>query len=155
MEHADTAQIAAVGGALGSAIVLLARGRLPLLAGLVLLALAEAGMALAFSGGGGLHSLTSAAALAAGVVGIGILCAAALFLAKSPAFVPLAVLAVAPLRPPIEFDRSSRFLIAIAQDGRLGRLLPLYFVLAAAGLALAYRAPRGAEPRGGGPGAAP
>ena len=66
MEHADTAQIAAVGGALGSAIVLLARGRLPLLAGLVLLALAEAGMALAFSGGGGLDSLKSAAGVAAG-----------------------------------------------------------------------------------------
>src|SRR3954454_9455665 len=147
MEHADTAQIAAVGGALGLVLVLLARGRLPLLAGLVLLALAEAGMALAFSGGGGLHSLTSAAALAAGVVGIGILCAAALFLAKRPAFVPPAAPPAPPFRPPIEFDRSSRFLIAIAQDGRLGRLLPLYFVLAAAGLARAYRALRGEELR--------
>src|SRR3954451_4910719 len=107
MGHPDTAQIAAVGGALGSVLVLLARGRLPLLAGLVLLALAEAGMALAFSGGGGLHSLTSGAALAAGVLVIGILCASVLFRPKRPAFLPLAVLAVAPLRPPIEFDRSS------------------------------------------------
>src|SRR3954454_11702224 len=103
MEHADTAQLAAVAGALGSAIVLLARGRLPLLAGLVLLAFAEAGMALAFSGGGGLDSLKSAAGVAAAVVGIAALCAAALFLARRPAFVPLAVLAAAPLRPPIVF----------------------------------------------------
>jgi hypothetical protein len=147
MEHADTAQIAAVGGALGSALVLLARGRGSLLAGLVLLALAEAGMALAFSKGGGLHSLTSPAGLAAGAVGVVILCAATLVLARRPALVPLAVLVVAPLRPPIEFDRSSSVLISVAQDGRLGRLLPLYFVLAAAGLALAYRALRGEELR--------
>src|SRR3954449_5501067 len=147
MGHADTAQIAAVGGALGSVLVLLARGRLPLLAGLVLLALAEAGMALAFSTGGGVHSLTSGAALAAGAVGLVVLCAAALLLARRPALVPLAVLVAAPLRPPIEFDRSSSLLISIAQAGRLGRLLPLYFVLAAAGLALAYRALRGEELR--------
>src|SRR3954467_5978948 len=69
MGHPDTAQIAAVGGALGSVLVLLARGRLPLLAGLVLLALAEAGMALAFSGGGGLDSLKSAAG--GGAPGVG------------------------------------------------------------------------------------
>jgi O-antigen ligase len=148
MDHADTAQIAAVGGALGSALVLLARGRLPLLAGLVLLALAEAGMALAFAGGGGLiDALGSAAGLAAAVVGAAVLCAAALVLVRRPALVPLVVLAVAPLRPPIAFDSNSRFLITIAQDGRLGRLLPLYFVLAAAGLALAWRALRGVELR--------
>jgi hypothetical protein len=147
MEHADTAQIAAVGGALGSALVLLARGRGALLAGLVLLALAEAGMALAFSTGGGVHSLTSPAALAAGAAGVAVLCGAAWVLVRWPALVPLAVLVAAPLRPPIEFDRSSSVLISIAQDGRLGRLLPLYFVLAAAGLALAYRALRGEELR--------
>ena len=46
MEHADTAQLAAVGGALGSVLVLLARGRVTLLAGLLVLAVAEAGLAL-------------------------------------------------------------------------------------------------------------
>jgi hypothetical protein len=147
MGHAELAQIAAVGGAAGSALVLLARGRTPLLAGLLLLALAEAGMALAFSKGGGLHSFGSPAALAAGAVGIGVLCAAAAVLVRRPALVPLAVLVAAPLRPPIEFDRSSSVLVSIAQDGRLGRLLPLYFVLAAAGLALAWRALRGEELR--------
>ena len=38
---------------------------------------------------------------------------------------------------------SNRFFVAVAEDGRLGRLLPLYFVLAAAGLALGWRALRG------------
>ena len=46
MEHADTAQLAAVGGAVGSVLVLLARGRVTLLAGLLVLAVAEAGLAL-------------------------------------------------------------------------------------------------------------
>ena len=44
----------------------------------------------------------------------------------------IAVLVAAPFRPPIAFDSSNRFLVSIAEDGRLGRLLPLYFVLAAA-----------------------
>ena len=146
MDHADTAQLAAVGGALGSAVVLLARGRFALLAGLVLLAAAEAGMALSFAGGGGLDALRSAAGAAAAVVGITVLAGAALLLARRPAWVPLAVLAAAPLRPPIDVDPANRFLVAIAEDGRLGRLIPLYFVLAAAGLALAYRLARGEEP---------
>ena len=50
------------------------------------------------------------------------------------------------------FDSSNRFLVSIAEDGRLGRLLPLYFVLAAAAagarLARAARRSRcGALPR--------
>ena len=57
---------------------------------------------------------------------------------------PLAVLATAPLRPPIAFESGGGFPLALAEDGQLGRLLPLYFVLAAAGLALAWRAGRGA-----------
>jgi len=59
-----------------------------------------------------------------------------------PAWVPVAVLAAAPLRPPIAFDTSGGFPLTLAQDGQLGRLLPLYFVLAAAALALAWRAAR-------------
>src|SRR3954462_1370096 len=102
MGHADTAQIAAVGGALGSALVLLARGRLPLLAGLVLLALAEAGMALAFSDSGIRDALGSGPGVAAAVAGVAVLCAAAYVLVRRPALVPLAVLAAAPLRPPID-----------------------------------------------------
>ena len=64
MEHADTAQLAALGGALGSVLVLLVRGRLALLAGLVLLAAAELGLAWAL-GGGPLDRLTGATGAAA------------------------------------------------------------------------------------------
>ena len=66
---------------------------------------------------------------------------------RRPAFLPVAVLVAAPLRPPISFDSSSTFLIQIANDGRLGRLLPLYFVLAAAAVALGWRTLRSGEVR--------
>ena len=144
MAHPEIAQLAAVGGAIGSALLLLARRRLGLLAGLTLLAGAEAGMALSVSSTG-LDSLGSAAAAAAGVAGLAVLCAAAAVLVRWPGLVPVAVLAAAPLRPPIDFNSGHRFLISFAQDGRLGRLLPLYFVLAAAGIALAWRALRDEE----------
>jgi len=146
MEHADTAQLAAVGGALGSVLVLLARGRLPLLAGLVLLAAAELGFAWALGGGplDRLNGASGAGAVALGLVAVG---AAAALLAQRPALVPIAVLVAAPLRPPLSFDSSSALLVQIADDGRLGRLLPLYFVLAAAACALGWRALRGKELR--------
>jgi len=142
VEHADTAQLAAVAGALGSALALLARGRFTLLAGLFVLALAEAGLALSL-GTGSLDRLSSAAGAAAGAAGLVVLGCAAALLARRPALVPLAVLLAAPFRPPIEFDTGSTLLVAIADDGRLGRLLPLYFVVLAAVLALAWRALRG------------
>jgi O-Antigen ligase len=149
MEHADTAQLAAVGGALGAVLVLLAGGRggrFALLAGLALLAAAE--LALAWALGGGpldrLSGASAAAALALGVLALG--AAAALFV-RRPSLVPLAVLVTAPLRPPLSFDSSSTLLVQIAEDGRLGRLLPLYFVLGAAAAALGWRALRGHELR--------
>ena len=142
MEHADTAQLAAVGGALGAVLVLLARGRFTLLAGLVVLAAAEAGLALSL-GPGSLDRLTSAAGAGAGAFGLIVLGAAAALLARRPALVSIAVLLAAPFRPPIEFDTGSRFIVSIADDGRLGRLLPLYFVLLAAALALGWRTFRG------------
>ena len=147
MEHADTAQLAAVLGAAGAALALLARGRLALLAGLAALALAELGLAYGV-GGAGLDSLTSAAGLAAAVVGLGVLGAAAAFAVKRPGLVPLAVLIAAPFRPPLDFGADNRFLVAFAEDGRLGRLLPLYFVLAAATVALGWVTLRGEQPRG-------
>jgi hypothetical protein len=141
VEHADTAQLAAVAGALGSILVLLARGRFTLLGGFVLLAAAEAGLALSL-GGATVDKLTSPAGAAAGVVGLVLLGVAAALLARRPAWVPVVVLLAAPFRPPIAFDSSSRFLVSIADDGRLGRLLPLYFVLVAAAAALGWRALR-------------
>src|SRR5215217_7962812 len=160
MEHADTAQLAALGGALGSVLALLARGRpaqgagsarrvaaaLPLLAGLLLLAVAELALAWAV-GGGPLDRLSGASAAAAAALGLVVLVAAAALFVKRPALVPIAVLVTAPLRPPLSFDSSSALLVQIADDGRLGRLLPLYFVLAAAASALTWRALRGDELR--------
>jgi hypothetical protein len=142
VEHADTAQLAAVGGALAAVLVLLARGRFTLLAGLVLLAAAEAGLALSL-GTGPLDRLTSAGGAAASVVGLLALGGAAALLAGRPWLVPVAVLLAAPFRPPVQFDTASQFLVSIADDGRLGRLLPLYFVLLAAVLALGWRTARG------------
>jgi O-Antigen ligase len=141
VEHADTAQLAAVAGALGSILVLLARGRVTLLAGLLVLAAAEAGLALSL-GGGTLDKLSTPAGAAAGLAGVVLLGALAALLARRPGWVPVAVLLAAPFRPPIYFDSSSRFLVSIADDGRLGRLLPLYFVLLAAAAALGWRALR-------------
>jgi hypothetical protein len=149
MEHADTAQLAAVGGALGAVFVLLAggrAGRLILLAGLALLAAAELALAWAL-GGGPLDRLSGASAAAALAVGVLALAAVAALFARRPALVPLAVLVSAPLRPPLSFDSSSTLLVQIAEDGRLGRLIPLYFVLGAAAAALGWRALRDRELR--------
>ena len=107
MEHADTAQLAAVAGALGSILVLLARGRLALLAGLLALALAEAGLALSL-GDSSLDKLTSPAGAGAAVAGLALLGAAAAVLSRRPALVPVAVLVAAPFRPPLAFDSSNR-----------------------------------------------
>jgi hypothetical protein len=141
VEHADTAQLAAVGGALGSVLVLLARGRVALLAGLLVLAAAEAGLALSL-GDASLDKLTSAAGAAAAVTGLLLLGGGAALLAWRPAWVPVAVLLAAPFRPPLDFSSSNRFLVSVAEDGRLGRLLPLYFVLVAAAGALGWRSLR-------------
>jgi O-antigen ligase len=146
VEHADTAQLAAVGGALGSILVLLARGRFTLLGGFALLVAAEIGLARSL-GGGTLDKLSSPAGAVAGAVGLVLLGAAGALLARRPALVSIAVLLAAPFRPPISFDSSSRFLVSVAEDGRLGRLLPLYFVLAAASTALGWRALRGDDLR--------
>jgi O-antigen ligase len=157
MEHADTAELAALGGALGAVLVLLAGGsatsrgagagaRFALLTGLALLAATELALAWAL-GDGVLDRLSGASALAALVVGAGAVAAAAAVFVRWPALVPVAVLVTAPLRPPLSFDSSSTFLVQIADDGRLGRLLPLYFVLAAAATALGWRALRGGEVR--------
>jgi O-antigen ligase len=149
MEHADTAQLAALGGALGAVLVLLAGGRpgrFALLAGLLLLAVTELALAWAL-GDGVLNRLSGATAIAAVGAGAAAVGAAAAIFVRWPALVPIAVLVAAPLRPPLSFDSSSTFLVQVADDGRLGRLLPLYFVLAAAATALGWQALRDGELR--------
>jgi len=148
VEHPDLAQIAAVAAAAGVAALLAGRGRVAVLAGLALLVLAEAGLVLAPEGAGRLDALASPAG-ALGILFAGALLAgAAALCVRHPAWVPAAVLLASPLRPPIALQTSGGFPLALAEDGRLGRLLPLYFVLAAATLALAWRATR-SEQAGG------
>jgi len=146
MEHPDIAQIAALGAAPGSVLVLLARGRLSLLAGIALIILAELGLAFSL-GGGPADKLTSASGAVAALIGLVVLAAAVALLVRRPALVPVLVLGAAPLRPPVEYDPSSALLVSVATDGALGRLLPLYFVLLAAVLALAWSVARGSRPR--------
>lgn len=142
MRYPDLAQFAAVVAAAGAALFLAGRGRVQVAAGLVVLGGASAGVAASANGLGRLEALASPAGAVALVLALAGLAAAAAFLVRQPALVPLFVLAAAPLRPPIAFDSSGGFPIAVAEDGQLGRLLPLYGVLAAAALALLWRALR-------------
>jgi O-antigen ligase len=143
MDHADTAQVAAVIGALGAALVLVAGTRFPLLAGFLLLAVAEAGLGLALTGGPSFDSglfLPAVGLAVGGALFLGLVTAA---LVRWPTLVIPLLLAAAPFRLPLDVDRGHRFLVAVAESGELGRLLPLYVVLAAASLALVYRVIRG------------
>ena len=74
MEHADTAQLAAVGGAVGSVLVLLARGRRS--AGWTDSARRGRSRLAAALGTTGLDKLASASGAAVAVVGIALLAAA-------------------------------------------------------------------------------
>ena len=122
--------IAAVLGALGAIAVLNAARRSVLVVGVVALAVAE----LLLAHGGGLHLSVKLAA--AGVVGLAIAAGLAVILRRARWLIAPLVLIAAPFRLPLDFGRSHRFYVAIAHGGQLGRLLPLYLVLAVATLAL-------------------
>jgi hypothetical protein len=131
MPHEDLAQIAALIGAAGVTLVLLQARRIAFLGGLVLLVAAEAllGVALAED------TLRSVVDEPAGIALLGasglLVIVAAVPLARMPAAIPVALLAVAPFRIPVEVSDEKAFL-----------LLPLYAVLAAAALACAANAVR-------------
>ena len=141
------AHAAAIVGALGAAGVLLARGRWALLGTFALLALAEIGLLAAKSDGIGLGGTSAAVAAGAAAVALVVLGGGTWALVRWPGATIPALLVAAPFRLPIDFDTSARFLVKAAEPGQLGRLLPLYAVLAAAILALAWRVVRGAEAR--------
>src|SRR6476659_2535615 len=132
MPHGDLAQLSAVIGGLGAAVMLLARTRTQLLAGLAATAAAEIGLAAALIPGADLKLVVNpashAAAFVVGVVAVG---AGAWALARYPAVVPVALLAVAPFRVSVSIGAQTAYL-----------LVPLYVVLAAAMLAFAWRALR-------------
>jgi len=136
--------LAAGAGALGPGLLLLSRSRAALLAGFALLAVAEGALLADVQVGEVLGDLVGSrsglAALAAGLVVLGAL---ATLLVRYPiAVAPLALVA-APLRPPLELGAGPGFPLELATSGELGRLIPLYVVLAAATLALAWRVLRG------------
>ena len=136
MEHTDAAQVAALLGALGALLVLLPRDRILPLVGFALLGLASAGLGRSLVGDADLELLfTEPTGLA--LVGVGTLGAllGAVLLVRYPAVTPIALLAVAPIRVPVQLGDEEAFL-----------LLPLYLVLAAAVLALTYRIARGERP---------
>jgi len=141
MDTLDTAQLAAIVAAIGVGLMLLGRTRLPLLAGFALAAGGIAGML----AGTSLPRLTPPL-FAAGVVALGLVAAGAWTLSRRPALVIPLVLAAAPFRLPLHVDRQSRFLVSVASEGQLGRLLPLYLMLAVAALELAWRVIRGVAP---------
>ena len=125
--------IAAVLGALGAPLLLVPGRRALVLAGLGLIALAEAVMAVSGPSG------VSPARAALGLVGLAILGAVTVVFVRRPELVPLAILVAAPLRMPLDFGAAHRFYVGLPQDGEIGRLLPLYGFIVAAALALAWR----------------
>ena len=130
-------ELAGILGAAGAALALLAARRTTLLAALALLAAAEVLLADV-----GAVSLTL---VAAGLAAVLVLAAGAAVFVRYPTLVVPALLLAAPFRLPFDFDREHRFFFALAEGGKLGRLVPLYAVLAAAVAAFAWRALRGGE----------
>ena len=128
MERVELAEAAAVVGALAAPLLLLARARLHLFVGLAGLLVAEIGMALALVPDQVAAFTSSASRLAASLLGLIALGALAALFARFPAIVPATLLAVSPVRVPLTVRGEEAFL-----------LVPLYAVLAASVLGLAYR----------------
>jgi hypothetical protein len=136
VEHSDAAQIAALMGALGAALVALTRGRAGPLAGFALLGAATALIGRSLVGDDDLELLLTEPT-GIGLLTVGGLAAVLLAvpLVRYPAAAPVALLAVAPFRIPVELGDEKAFL-----------LLPLYLVLASCVLALAFTMLRGFVP---------
>src|SRR5712691_516635 len=125
-------QVAAVLGAFGSVLALVAyRRRVLLFPGFALLAAAEALFAVALVPHHDLARLETPLREAALVVAALVVLVAAGVLARRPALVPPLLLLAAPFRIPVTLGSQHAFL-----------LLPVYAVLAAASLSLLYRAVR-------------
>jgi hypothetical protein len=135
VEHSDAAQVAALLGAAGAVLVILGRGRALLLAGFVLLGIATALLGRSLAGDEKVDLLlTRPAGIALLAAGAALTALLAVGFARYPAVVPVALLAAAPFRVPVELGGEEAFL-----------LLPLYLVLAGSVLAYAARLLRGAE----------
>ena len=132
-------ELAGVVGAGGASLLLLSARRASLVAGAALVAVAEVLLA-------DPHGVNvSPTLVAAGLAGLAVLAAGAAVFVRRPELVLPALVIVAPFRPPLDFDRSHRFLFTLAHGGKLGRLVPLYIVLAAAVAAYLWTVLRGSE----------
>jgi O-antigen ligase len=130
MTHETLAEVAALVGAAGTALVILGPPRRAQLgAGMGLLAAAEAMLVVALLPSDDLERLASEKGAAAVALGAVAAIAGAWAFVRWPSVVPVALLLAAPFRIPVELGSQDAFL-----------LLPLYVVLAAASLALLYRA---------------
>jgi O-Antigen ligase len=132
MVRVELAEAAAVVGALGAPVILLARSRLQVLAGLALLVAAGAGLALALVPDQLDLIVRSPLRLGAALCGLAAAAGFGVLFVRFPAALPVALLAAAPVRIPIRVGNEEAFL-----------LVPLYAVLAAGALTLAYGALRG------------
>src|SRR3954467_7943799 len=131
--HGDLAQLAAVVGAVGAAILLLSRTRLELLAGLAIATTGEALLAVALIPGDDLERFVKPAThLAALAFGLLVLAAIAWAFVRWPVAVPVALLAAAPFRISTSVGTQKAYLLD-----------PLYLVLAASVIALVVRVLRG------------
>jgi hypothetical protein len=142
MDEAGLAELAGIVGAGGAALAILAGRRTTLLLGFGLLVVAEALLAVSIAGTDALDKVTSPTAIAAGAGGLVLVAAAAAVFVRYPLLTIPALVLAAPFRPPLDFDRDHRFFFALAESGRLGRLIPLYAVLTASATAFLYRALR-------------
>jgi putative inorganic carbon (HCO3(-)) transporter len=136
MPHGGLAQVAAVVGGASSVLVLLPRRRVLLIAGFVVLAVAEGMLAVALIPRSDLERLVHRPVLLAGLGATGLLVLGlAAALVRRPALTPIALLLAAPFRIPVDLGSQHAFL-----------LLPFYGVLASAALAFCWGLLR-AEPR--------
>jgi len=111
MPHGDLAQVAAVLGAAGSLLVLLARERAPLLGGVAVLAGAEAMLAVALIPRSDLARLHRPLLLAGLVVVALAVLALAAVLVRWPTLTPVALLVAAPCRIPVDLGTHHAFLL--------------------------------------------
>ena len=137
MSDSELAEIAAVLAAVGAALFLAGRGRVMVVGGLALIGAGEACLIGSLADVDRLVSATGAAAAGLGLL---VLLPAAAIFVRRPAWLPLAVLLAAPFRPPVSVETSGGLSVSVAQSGQLGRLLPLYLVLAVGALAFVWRA---------------
>ena len=136
MEHVQLAEIAALLGALGAVGALVTRGGIFPLVGLAFLGIAAGGIVWSLVGDEDVRLLLhDPGGLGLVAIGAAVAIALAVPLVRYPATVPVALLAVAPFRVPVQVGDEEAFL-----------LLPLYLVIASAVLALAYRILRGERP---------